>query len=166
MIDGIPIAQYFDTKLAAGRAAYALHDYATAKAEFENAIRARPLPAEAKAEYDHAAEQVAKLDAAKSLFTEQKYSDAITNLQPLLAEDPQNANVRRMIVDAHFNLGARALQEERLPDAIREFDEVLKVTPNDELARRSRELAVRYTDEPKDLLYRIYVKYLPLRRAA
>jgi hypothetical protein len=68
-----------------------------------------------------------------------------------------------MIADAHFNLGAMALQEERIPDAIREMDEVLKVNPNDELARRSRELALRYNGEPKDLLYKIYVKYLPLR---
>jgi lipoprotein NlpI len=70
-----------------------------------------------------------------------------------------------MIVNAHFNLGATALQEEKLDDAIREFDEVLKSEPNDELARRSRELAVRYKDETKDLLYHIYVKYLPLRQA-
>jgi tetratricopeptide (TPR) repeat protein len=166
MIDGIPIAQYFERKLSAARTAYAAHDYATAKIEFENAQRARPLPPDAKTQYDHAAEQVAKLDAAKALFAEQKYSEAITNLQPLLAEDPQNANVQRMIVDAHFNLGATALQENRLADAIKAFDEVLKVTPNDELARRSRELAVRYNGEKPDLLYQIYVKYLPRRRAA
>jgi hypothetical protein len=59
-----------------------------------------------------------------------------------------------------------ALQEERTADAMREMDEVLKVNPNDELARRSRELAVRYNGEPKDLLYKIYVKYLPLRTGA
>jgi len=47
--------------------------------------------------------------------------------------------------------------------AVRELDEVLKMDPNDELARRSRELAVRYKGETKDLLYKIYVKYLPLR---
>jgi hypothetical protein len=70
-----------------------------------------------------------------------------------------------MISAAHFNLAATALQEERTNDAIRELDEVLKEDPNDDLARRSRELAVRYNNEPKDLLYRIYVKYLPLRQA-
>jgi hypothetical protein len=70
-----------------------------------------------------------------------------------------------MITDAHFNLGAEALQTERTADAIREFDEVLKVSPNDELARRSRDLAARYDGSTKDLLYKIYVKYLPLRTA-
>ncbi|HJQ40315.1 MAG TPA: hypothetical protein VKB93_24485 [Thermoanaerobaculia bacterium] len=166
MIDGKPAAQYFDEKVAAARAAFEQHDYVAAKQAFEDAQRVKPLPADAKTQYDTAANQVAQLDAAKKLFTEQRYGEAITNLQPLLTADPQNANVQRMILDAHFNLGARALQEERTADAITEFNQVLEKNPNDDLARRSRELAQRYDKQTKDLLYRIYVKYLPLRHAA
>ena len=47
---------------------------------------------------------------------------------------------------------------------MREFDEVLKVEPNDELAKRSKALAERYNGQAKDLLYKIYVKYLPMRK--
>jgi tetratricopeptide (TPR) repeat protein len=166
MIDGVPAQQYHEQKLAAGIAAFAAHDYVGAKAAFEQAQRVKPLPPDLKAQYDTAAQQVAKLDAAKALFAERKYTEAIANLQPLLEQDPQNQNIRRLIVDAHFNLGASALQEERLEEAMKEFDEVLKVNPNDELAKRSRDLAVRYDKQPKDLLYKIYVKYLPLRQAA
>ncbi|MFP5245237.1 MAG: tetratricopeptide repeat protein [Thermoanaerobaculia bacterium] len=165
MIEGVPAAQYYDQQLAAARAAFAAHDYAAAKAALDKAQTVKALPADLKAQYDAAAQQVAKLDAAKSLFTEKKYTEAIGNLQQLLEQDPQNQNIHRMITDAHFNLGATALQEERLSDAMREFDEVLKANPNDELARRSRDLAIRYDGQPKDLLYRIYVKYLPLRQA-
>ena len=165
LVEGIPAEQYYAQRLEAARIALEAHDYAGAKAAFDQAMRVKPLPPDLRAQYDAAAQQVAKLDAAKALFAERKYLDAIANLQPLLEQDPQNQNVRRMIVDAHFNLGASALQEERLDDAVREFDEVLKVNPNDELAKRSRELALRYDDQPKDLLYRIYVKYLPLRQA-
>jgi hypothetical protein len=47
---------------------------------------------------------------------------------------------------------------------------VLKANPNDELAKRSRDLAARYSAQPKgtpkDLLYKIYVKYLPLRKVS
>jgi tetratricopeptide (TPR) repeat protein len=164
-IDGKPAAQYYDEKVAAARAAFAQHDYATAKTAFEDAQRVKPLAPDAKAEYDTAANQVAQLDSAKKLFTEQRYDEAIASLQPILTQDPQNATVQRMIVDAHFNLGAKALQEERTTDAITQFDEVLKVTPTDELAKRSRELAQRYDKQGKDLLYQIYVKYLPLRQA-
>ncbi|HEX9985255.1 MAG TPA: tetratricopeptide repeat protein [Thermoanaerobaculia bacterium] len=164
MIDGRPAAQYFEEQLAAGRTAFAAHDYLAAKAAFEGAMRVKPLPPDVKASYDTASQQVAKLDSAKSLFAGRKYADAITNLQALAQQDPENKNIQRMIVDAHFNLGATALQDERLSDAVKEFDEVLKLDPNDELAKRSKDLAQRYNGEPKDLLYRIYVKYLPLRQ--
>jgi len=45
---------------------------------------------------------------------------------------------------------------------------VLKLDPNDALAKRSRELAVRYNAprQQRDLLYHIYVKYLPLRQTS
>jgi tetratricopeptide (TPR) repeat protein len=163
LIDGIPAADYYEQRIAAGSAAFAASDYIAAKAAFEQAMRVKALPPDLKMQYDTAAQQASKLDAAKELFAERRYADAIANLQPLLAAEPQNQSIRRMVVDAHFNLGAMALQEERIPDAIREMDEVLKMDPNDELARRSRELAVRYNHETRDLLYKIYVKYLPLR---
>ncbi|MBV8516278.1 MAG: tetratricopeptide repeat protein [Acidobacteria bacterium] len=164
LIDGVPASQYYDQKVTSAQAAFNAHDYAAAKADLDDAQKVHPLPPEVKALYDNAAQQVAKLDAAKTLFDERKYGDAIAALQPLLAADPQNQNIARMIVNAHFNLGAAALQEEKTEEAIREFDEVLKSEPNDELARRSRDLAVHYKDETKDLLYQIYVKYLPLRQ--
>jgi len=151
--------------LAAGRTAFQSHDYVSAKKAFEQAMRDKPLPIDVKASYDLASQQVAKLDGARTLFTERKYQDVITSLQPLLLQDPQNKNIQRMIIDSHFNLGATALYDERLPDARREFDEVLKADPNDELAKRSKDLAERYDGQPKDLLYRIYVKYLPVRQA-
>jgi tetratricopeptide (TPR) repeat protein len=166
MIDGKPAGQYFSDQVNAGRTAYDAHDFDGAKRAFEQALRVHPLPPDVKPLYDTSAQQVAKLDAAKSLFKEHRFADALGNLEQLRAQDPQNKNIERMVIDAHFNLGAAALQEERLPDAMKEFDEVLKVDPTDELAKRSKELAVRYNGQPKDLLYKIYVKYLPMRQVA
>lgn len=163
MIDGKPATQFFDEKMAAAQAAYDAHDYGAAKLEWEQAMRVKPLPPEARDSYDAATQQVAKLDAAEALMKERKYADALVALQTLRDQDPANATIQRMISNAHFNLGATALQEEKLDEAIRQFDEVLKINANDELARRSRELAQRYEGQGKDLLYRIYVKYLPLR---
>jgi len=169
MVDGRPAAVVYQENLTAGQQAFAGHDYDAAKKAFDAAVRIKPLPPDVAPLYDQATQQVAKLDAAKSLFKEQKYAEAIASLQPLLAADPQNRSTQRMITDAHFNLGAQALQDERSDrtgEAIREFDEVLKAEPNDELAKRSRALAERYNGQPKDLLYKIYVKYLPLRRVS
>ena len=163
LIDGVPAAQYYDQRIASASAAFAAGDYSAAKTAFEQAMRVQALPAALKAQYDRAAQEASKLNAARALFAERKYADAIKNLEPLLAADPQNVSIQRMLGDAHFNQAAVALQEERTADAIRELDEALKLAPDDELARRSRELAVRYNNEPKDLLYKIYVKYLPVR---
>jgi tetratricopeptide (TPR) repeat protein len=166
MVNGRPAAVVFQESLANGKTLFDAHDYDGAKKEFEQAMRVRPLPPDMKAAYETAAQQVSKLDAAKTLLKERHYQDAITNLQALAQDDPQNKNIARLLLDAHFNMGATALQEEKLPEAISEFDEVLKAEPGDELAKRSRELAVRYKGQAPDLLYKIYVKYLPLREVS
>ncbi|HVR41463.1 MAG TPA: tetratricopeptide repeat protein [Thermoanaerobaculia bacterium] len=165
MIDGKPAAQFYTDQIAAGQAAYNAHDYDAAKNALEQAMRVKPLDEASKNLYGLATQKVGALGAAKALFGERRYAEAVTSLQPLLAQDPENKNIQRLITDAHFNLGAVALQDEKLTDAIREFDEVLRVDPNDELAKRSKDLALRYDGQPRDLLYRIYVKYLPLRQA-
>jgi tetratricopeptide (TPR) repeat protein len=166
MIDGRPAALVYQEGLANGKTLYDTHDYDGAKKAFELAMRVKPLTPETKTMYDTATQQVAKLDNAKSMFNEHKYADALANLQQLQTDDPQNKNIQRLVEDAHFNLGAVALQNENLPDAVAQFDAVLKIDPTDDLAKRSRELAVRYQTEQKDLLYKIYVKYLPLRQAS
>jgi tetratricopeptide (TPR) repeat protein len=165
MIDGVPAAQFYETSLAAATTAFEAHDYVAAKKAYEQAMRVKALPPDVKASYDIASQQTAKLDSAKALFAGRRYADAVANLEPLLAADPQNKSIQRMLIDAHFNLGATALREERLPDAVREFEQVLQMDPTDELAKRSKDLALRYEGEQKDLLYRTYVKYLPYRQA-
>ena len=164
LVTGRPSDAVYRDSLATGRSAFDARDYDAAKKALDAAARIKPLPPDMKSMYDTASQQVAKLEGAKALFNSQKYQDALTNLQSLAQQDPQNQSIRRMIADSHFNLGAVALQEERLPEAAREFDDVLKIDPSDELAKRSKTLAERYDGQPKDLLYRIYVKYLPMRK--
>ena len=155
----------YQEALNSAKAAFDARDYDAAKKQFDAAARMKPLPPDMQALYTQAAQQVAKLEGAKALFNEQRYQDALNNLQSLQQQDPQNGSVRRLIADAHFNLGAVSLQQEKLDAATEEFGEVLKIDPNDELAKRSKALAERYNGQPKDLLYKIYVKYLPLRKA-
>jgi tetratricopeptide (TPR) repeat protein len=164
MIDGRPAAAVYQEGLAAGKAAYEARDYEAAKKAFDSAARVKPLPPDMKVLYDAASQQTGKLEGAKTLFKEQRYQDALTSLQGLQQQDPSNRSIKRMISDAHFNLGAIALQEERLPDAITEFDEVIKIDSTDDLAKRSKALAERYNGQHKDLLYKIFVKYLPMRK--
>jgi tetratricopeptide (TPR) repeat protein len=97
------------------------------------------------------------------LLKEGKYPEGITNLEGLLQQDPQNATIRQLLVKAHFNLAASALQVEDTDSALGELDQALALDPNDVEARRTRELAGRYSGQSKDLMYKIYVKYLPPR---
>ncbi|HUR79376.1 MAG TPA: tetratricopeptide repeat protein [Thermoanaerobaculia bacterium] len=163
LIDGIPAAQYYDQRVAAAQAAFAIGDYTQAKASYELAMRVKALTPVQKAQYDQAAAQASRFDAAIALIRENKFAEAIANLEELRKQEPDNPAIQHMIANARFNSAITALQQEQTDVAIRELDEVLKLNPNDELARRSRELAQRYNNEPKDLLYKIYVKYLPLR---
>jgi tetratricopeptide (TPR) repeat protein len=164
-VTGRPSEAVYRESLTTGKSAFDARDYDAAKKAFDTAARVKPLPPDMKAMYDTASQQVGKLEGAKALFNSQRYQEALTNLQSLAQQDPQNQSIRRMITDSHFNLGAIALQEEKLTDAAREFDEVLKTDPTDELAKRSKLLAERYDGQSKDLLYKIYVKYLPMRKA-
>lgn len=163
LIEGRPATAVWNELTTKGRTAFEASDFLTAKQSLEKAHGIRPLPPELKTMLDSASSQVAKLDSALVLFKTGNYKDAITTLEGLLQQDPQNQNIQQLLANAHFNSGVVALQEENLKVAIEEFDRVLKSNPGDDIARRSKELATRYEGQPKDLLYRIYVKYLPVR---
>jgi len=163
MIDGRPPTEVWNDLTTKGRAAFQASDFVTAKESLEKANGIKPLPPDLKSMFDTASSQVAKLDSALVLFKTGNYTDAITTLEALLQQDPQNKNIQKLLANAHFNSGVVALQEERLPEAITSFDRVLKANPNDEIAKRSKEIAGRYEGQQKDLLYKIYVKYLPMR---
>jgi len=163
MINGRPTGEVFDELLVKARGALDSFDFVSAKKLYEDAAAIRPLPPDVKPFYETASQQVAKLDSAMVLFKEGKYRDALVVLQGLSTENPRNQNIRQLLVNAHFNIGKAALEAENMPEAAASFDEVLKANPEDVLAKRSREIVTRYEKEPKDLLYRIYAKYLPLR---
>ncbi|MEO8215837.1 MAG: tetratricopeptide repeat protein [Acidobacteriota bacterium] len=163
LIDGRAPAEVFAELVNSGRNAFETHDYIGARDALQKASTILPLPADAKSDLDNSVQQVAKLDSALVLFKEGNYATAIQNLEALQQQDPENQNVKQLIENAHYNLGASALRTDQLDEAITEFDAVLKSNPDDIMAKRSRDIAERYTGQPKDLLYRIYVKYLPLR---
>lgn len=163
LVEGRPANQVFAERLANARAAFEAHDYTKAKEWFEKATEIKPVPPEFKTMVETSASQVSQLQNAVNLFKEGNFRQAIANADTLLQQNPDNRNALSILADAHFNLGAQALQDERLKDAIAEFDLVLQIQPDDELAKRSRELAARYENQQLDLLYRIYAKHLPLR---
>lgn len=153
----------YDARLTKAREAFSIKNYLEAKGQYESASAIKPLPPEDQANYQIAGQQAAKLDAAQVLFKEGRYLESIGALEQLLAEDSENVSVRLLMGSAHFNLGRSLLETEQLGQAAEQFGKALEYNAQDELAQRAREFAFRYDGQPKDLLYRIFVKYLPLR---
>jgi thioredoxin-like negative regulator of GroEL len=153
----------YDTRLTKAREAFAIKNFLEAKSQYESASAIKTLSPEDQANYQVASQQAAKLDAAQMLFKEGKYVESIAALDQLLLEDPENVSVRLLLANAHFNLGRSLLESEQLTQAGEEFSRTLEFNPQDDLAQRSKDFAQRYDGEPKDLLYRIYVRYLPVR---
>lgn len=162
-VGGRPAAAVFNGWLAKGREAYEANDFVAAKKALEQAASIKELPPEIQKMYDDSNQRVAELSTATNLFREGNYQEAIRSIENILQTDPHNANAIQMLADAHFDLGVNALRENRLKDAAEEFGKSLEIKPDDETAKRSRDLAQRYEGETKDLLFRIYVKYLPVR---
>jgi len=163
LIDGRPPAEVFQERIENARRLFGEKNYLGAKEAYESASAIQQLSPDDQTTYQAAVSQAAKLDAATVLFTEGRYADAITTLETLLAEDPENLSIRLLMSNAYFNLGRLGLERENLKAAAENFEKVLAYNPDDEIAKRSRDLALRYDGQPKDLLYKIYVKHLPLR---
>lgn len=163
IVEGRPASEVFAELVAEGQRAAQANDFRAAKAAFEQAATIQPLPPDIRALYDRVSASNSALDTADNLFKSGNYPEAIAAAEAILQQNAANVSARTLIRDARFNLGVQALQQDRLQDAVLQFDQVLAMDPNDELAARARELAVRYESTPKDLLYRIFVKHMKLR---
>ncbi|MEM7049488.1 MAG: hypothetical protein AAF604_07515 [Acidobacteriota bacterium] len=97
------------------------------------------------------------------MFEEGEYEFVLPELWRLHQEDPTNPDLRRLITDSYYNLAVSDLQRGDAKNAAEKFREALALTPGEPVIQRHSLFAEAYNGETKDLLYRIYVKYLPLR---
>jgi tetratricopeptide (TPR) repeat protein len=152
-----------DRLVEGARSAYDQNEYLLARQLLDRADRVSPLdgePSELREEADRALEP---LSAEIALFEAGDYERLIPRLWRAYEEDPGNRDVRRMMVTSYYNRGVRELQRGDAAAAAEEFAQALEVAPDDEDLRRHHLFARTYQSRPKDLLYRIYVKYLPAR---
>lgn len=88
---------------------------------------------------------------------------ALRDLWLLRERMPDSPDVNRLMVDSYYNLGVRALQRGDTASASEHFSEALSFTSGDPELQRVSRFANTYQERPEDLLYRIFVKYLPFR---
>ena len=145
---------------------------ASAAADAGEYLRARDLLTEAEAlaglppdgiileeRVETALEPVA---SAITLMEQGEYTRALPGLWRQHEANPENMDVRLLITDSYYNLAIRALQQGDARTAAEHLEEAVEMSPEPGLERHLR-FARTYAERDKDLLYRIYVKYLPAR---
>jgi tetratricopeptide (TPR) repeat protein len=152
-----------DALLTAARQANAAHGYVKA---LEGLERANAIAKLDGADAQLLTEIRTKLEPlAKQLegFRQHEWEVILPDLWRMHEADPANHDVTQMIVDSYYNLAVRDLQRADAQKASEKLKEALNLVPNDEVLKRHMAFAQTYQERPKDLLYRIYVKYLPYR---
>jgi len=149
--------------LAAGRQAYADREYLRAQELFDAAAEIAPLGEPEATLRADAENLLAPLKAQIALVRDGQYEFALPELWRRREESPDDPVILRLIVDSYYNLAVRDLQRGNVEEAADKLREVISIAPDDRVAARHLRFAESYARREKDLLYRIYVKYLPGR---
>jgi tetratricopeptide (TPR) repeat protein len=149
--------------LEEGTRAYGEHSYLLAAQKLEQAAKLGKLePAEA-GQLTDSRQRLAPLATQLTLFRQQDWEFALRDLWRMHESDAGNRDVVRLIVDCYYNLGVRDLQRNDPAKAIQRFTEAVTLAPQDAVLVRQLHFAQTYRDRFPDLMYHIYVKYLPIR---
>jgi tetratricopeptide (TPR) repeat protein len=151
-----------DRELELARQAYAQGEYLLADSRFRRAAQVAPLTGTAAELAADAQAQLEPLKLQLELFQQGDWALALRDLWRLHQAQPGNRDIVRLMVDSYYNLAVRELQRGNPEEAVKQFDEALALRPDSEVLQRHRRFAQTYVARPQDLLYRIYVRYLPL----
>lgn len=149
--------------LTSARDAYEGGSYLEAIERYETAQqkgRLDPSDAELLA---NARRRIEPIAAQISLVEQHEWEIALRDLWRLHEADPGNRDVTRLMVDSYYNLALRELQRMDTKQALQNLREAQDLDPDDPVLQRQIAFAETYQSRPKDMLYRIYVKHLPLR---
>ncbi len=155
--------QRYQLLLGAARNAHQQRRYIRARNYFDLAAKILPLEGEAgdlKAQVD---EMLFPLEETLSLFKDGQYTTIIPLLWRKRESDPSNLDVQRLLVDSYYNLALTDLQRGNAQGAATKLRDAIEVQPENEELERLRLFALTYAQRQQDLLYRIFVKYLPSR---
>jgi len=153
----------FRALVANARSAHGNGENLLAAELLERAAAIAPLDDDSLAIQADTEANLAALRDQIQIFRSGDWEYALPALWRMRETDLDNADVTRLIVDCYYNLGVRDLQRGRPESAMRKFEEALNLRSSDRTLIRLRALADTYRTRPEDLLYRIYVKYLPFR---
>jgi len=108
-------------------------------------------------------QRIAEYAEELSLFRDGEYERALNRLWRRHEADPLDRDVSRLMVDAYYNVSVQDLQRGDPAAARDKLREARTLDSADPVLARLERFAVTYERREQDLLYRIFVKYLPLR---
>ena len=149
--------------VARARTAHTQSEYLLASSLLDRAVAIAPLDAETAVIHGDAQQALEPLQEQIRIFRSGDWEYALPTLWRMREADVRNADINRLIIDSYYNLGIRDLQRGRPEAAVKKFEEALNLRPNDATLKRLRAFATTYEARSEDLLYRIFVKYLPFR---
>jgi tetratricopeptide (TPR) repeat protein len=149
--------------LAAARKLAADHSSVRALGRLEQAGQIARLEGEDARLADNIRKQLEPFAAQVALYQQHEWDRALPELWRLHEGDSGNREITQLIVDCYYNLAVRDLQRADAAKAAEKLKEALDLRQDDETLKRDYLFAQTYQERSKDLLYQIYVKYLPYR---
>jgi len=134
-----------------------------AEALYQEADEIEPLEGEAAATYQRLRQRLDPVRDQLEVFRQGEWEFALRELWPLHQNHPESQVITDLMVDCYYNLGVRDLQRGDTQSAAEMFGEAAKLRPADRQLERLTRFATTYQQRSQDLLYRIFVKYLPFR---
>ncbi len=150
-----------DLLLGAARDANQQGRYRKALDYFERASKILPLSEGDQALKLQGENELRPLEPQIQRFADGDYASIIPELWRLRETAANKQSVDLLLVDSYYNLALTDLQRGNTAGAAGKMKEALEVQPDNVELERLRLFAETYTERRQDLLYRIFVKYLP-----
>ncbi|MEM1177160.1 MAG: hypothetical protein AAGM22_02350 [Acidobacteriota bacterium] len=147
----------------AAREAFEIGAYIRARKYFDRAGKILPLETDdltLRRECDYKLEP---LETYLSGFQNAEYEKILPGLWREFDDKPDNPDLLMLIIDSYYNLALTDLQRGNPGGAGAKLAEALELAPESEELKRLKLFADSYASKSPDLLYRIFVKYLPSR---
>src|SRR6185295_1173674 len=158
-----PLIERKQALIAAARDASAEGSYLKALRRLEQAATISKLEGEDAQLLADVKQKLEPLAKQIEFFRQHEWEFILRELWIKHEADPSNRDVTQLLADCSYNLAVRDLQRNDATKAEVWLADAVKLQPDDAVLRRHYLFAQTYRERPKDLLYKIYVKYLPFR---
>lgn len=152
-----------DQLVGLARAARQNQENLRASRYYALAAKITPLDDEDRLVQTEVEQRLAGLESQIELFEQGDWEFVLPDLWRLHQANLEDRDIVRLMVDSYYNLGVRDLQRGDTGAAAEKLKRAVELDPLDAQVSRLLRFSEVYGSRPADLLFRIFVKYLPFR---